>query len=148
MFMIDAGRGIVSRWAASFMRGIGQIAEPWSAILLTDMRKILAPIFVSHDLGSGFLPTFPRPRRIAYAPAPIATSRRRGAASHLQPAPRGDLSNQLAPAPSGGANPGSRPPCGENTAYVEAIEVLPSCWRIASMVGILRDCLEVLFLGV
>jgi yecA family protein len=57
MFMNDRGQVIVSHWAAGFMFGIGRRTEAWSsAILLTDNRKVLAPIFVCNDLGSGFLP--------------------------------------------------------------------------------------------
>jgi hypothetical protein len=56
MFMSDAGRVIVSHWAVGFIRAITLRVEAWSPVLLTDMRKTLAPIFVCHELGAGFLP--------------------------------------------------------------------------------------------
>ena len=56
MFLNDDGRVIVSHWAVGFIRAIALRVEAWSPILLTDMRKTLAPIFVSHELGAGFLP--------------------------------------------------------------------------------------------
>jgi yecA family protein len=56
MFMNDAGRVIVNHWAVGFIRAIALRVEAWSPILLTDMRKTLAPIFVCHELGAGFLP--------------------------------------------------------------------------------------------
>jgi hypothetical protein len=59
IFMTDAGQVTVAHWAAGFMRGIGLRVAEWSPILLTDMRAKLTPIFVSHDLGAGFLPDVP-----------------------------------------------------------------------------------------
>jgi hypothetical protein len=59
IFMTDARHVIVAHWAAGFMRGTGLRVVEWSPILLTDMRAKLTPIFVSHDLGAGFLPDVP-----------------------------------------------------------------------------------------
>ena len=59
IFMIDGDRMIVSHWAVGFIRAIGQRVEAWTALLLTDMRKTLAPIFASHELGSPFLLDLP-----------------------------------------------------------------------------------------
>jgi len=56
MFMNHEGSVIVSDWAAGFMLGLGKSIDAWTKILLTDMRKRLAPIFVSHDLGNRILP--------------------------------------------------------------------------------------------
>lgn len=56
MFMNHEGSVIVRDWAAGFMLAVGQRTDAWTKILLTDMRKALAPIFVSHDLGTRILP--------------------------------------------------------------------------------------------
>jgi yecA family protein len=60
MFMNDAGRVIVTHWAVGFIRAITLRVEAWSPLLLTGMRKTLAPIFVCHELGAGFLPDIAR----------------------------------------------------------------------------------------
>ena len=56
MFMNHEGCVIVSDWAAGFMLAVGKCTDAWTKILLTDMRKVLAPIFVPHDLGTRLLP--------------------------------------------------------------------------------------------
>lgn len=57
MFMNDRARVVVSQWAAGFIFGIGRRMDVWtSTIILTEHRRVLAPIFVSHDLAAGFLP--------------------------------------------------------------------------------------------
>jgi uncharacterized protein len=56
MFMNHEGSVIVHEWAAGFLLAIGKSTDAWTKILLTDMRKVLAPIFVSHDLGARILP--------------------------------------------------------------------------------------------
>jgi yecA family protein len=56
MFMNHEGGVIVNDWAAGFMLAVGKSTDAWTKILLTDMRKVLAPIFVSHDLGTRILP--------------------------------------------------------------------------------------------
>jgi yecA family protein len=56
MFMNHEGSVIVSDWAAGFMLAVGKRTDAWAKILLTDMRKVLAPILVSHDLGTRLLP--------------------------------------------------------------------------------------------
>jgi yecA family protein len=56
MFMNHEGSVIVSDWAAGFMLAIGKTTDAWTKILLTDVRKVLAPIFASHDLGTRILP--------------------------------------------------------------------------------------------
>lgn len=56
MFTNHQGRVVVSDWAAGFMLIVGKRTEAWTKILFTDMRKTLAPILVSHELGIGFLP--------------------------------------------------------------------------------------------
>jgi yecA family protein len=56
MFMTRERRVIVSDWAAGFMLAVGKRTDAWTKILLTNMRKVLAPILVSHELGSGLLP--------------------------------------------------------------------------------------------
>jgi hypothetical protein len=38
------------------MLAVGKRTDAWTKILLTDMRKVLAPILVSHDLGTRLLP--------------------------------------------------------------------------------------------
>jgi hypothetical protein len=37
-------------------------------VLLTDMRLTLAPIFVSHDMGAGFLPDMPQAEQLRRRP--------------------------------------------------------------------------------
>lgn len=54
--MNHEGSVIVNDWAAGFMLVVGKSTDAWTKILLTDMRKVLAPIFVSHDLGIRILP--------------------------------------------------------------------------------------------
>lgn len=100
MFMNDAGRVIVGDWAVGFIRAITLRVEAWSPLLLTDMRKTLAPIFVCHELGAGFLPDIAhlqqhRLRVSAHhhiAEAVVALrqtcSRRRAAALEPSPNPR------------------------------------------------------------
>jgi hypothetical protein len=56
MFMNHEGCVIVRDWAAGFMLAVGKSTDAWTKILLTDMRKVLAPILVSHDLGARLLP--------------------------------------------------------------------------------------------
>jgi yecA family protein len=56
MFMNHEGSVIVNDWAAGFMLAVGKRNDAWTKVLLTDMRKVLAPIFVSHDLGTRILP--------------------------------------------------------------------------------------------
>jgi yecA family protein len=56
MFMNHEGCVIVCDWGAGFMLAVGKRTDAWTKILLTDMRKVLAPIFVSHDLGTRLLP--------------------------------------------------------------------------------------------
>jgi len=63
IFMHRAGRVILSHWAVGFIRGIGRRPDAWTAILSTDSRKILAPIFVSHEIGAIFLPDVPQAER-------------------------------------------------------------------------------------
>jgi hypothetical protein len=58
MFMNHEGRLIVSDWAAGFMLIVAKRTDAWTKILLTDTRKALAPILVSHELGVGFLLDF------------------------------------------------------------------------------------------
>ena len=72
MFMHDSGRILVDHWAVGFMRGIGLRLPAWTDVLLTDMRFTLAPIFVAHDMGAGFLPNMP-----------LAEQLRRRATAHL-----------------------------------------------------------------
>ena len=65
MFMQDAGRIEVDHWAVGFMRGIGLRVQEWTDVLLTDtLRLTLAPIFVAHDIGAGFLPDMPRAEQL------------------------------------------------------------------------------------
>jgi yecA family protein len=64
IFMFDADRLIVDHWAVGFMRGIGLRVQEWTDVLLTDIRRTLAPIFVSHDMGAGFLPDMPRAEQL------------------------------------------------------------------------------------
>jgi yecA family protein len=56
MFMNHEGSVIVNDWAGGFMLAVGTRTDAWTKVLLTDMRKVLAPIFVSHDLGTRILP--------------------------------------------------------------------------------------------
>jgi yecA family protein len=56
MFMNHERSVIVNDWVASFMLAVGKSTDAWTKILLTDMPKVLAPIFVSHDLGIRILP--------------------------------------------------------------------------------------------
>jgi hypothetical protein len=56
MFMNHEGGVIVSDWAAGVILVIGKRTDSWTKLLLTDTRKVLAPIFVSHEFGTGFLP--------------------------------------------------------------------------------------------
>jgi yecA family protein len=72
IFMFDADRLIVDHWAVGFMRAISLRVQDWTDVLLTDMRLTLAPIFVSHDMGAGFLPDIPQAEQL-----------RRRAAAHL-----------------------------------------------------------------
>jgi yecA family protein len=60
MFMNHEGRVIVSDWAAGFMLIVAKRPDAWTKILFTDTRKVLAPIFASHELGVGFLPDIPK----------------------------------------------------------------------------------------
>ena len=64
IFMHDAGRTIVDQWVVGFMHGISLRVQEWSDFLLTDLRLTLAPIFVSHDMGAGFLPDMPRAEQL------------------------------------------------------------------------------------
>lgn len=64
IFMHDAGRLIADHWAVGFMRGIGLRVQQWTDVLLTDLRLTLAPIFVSHDMGAGFLPDMPKAEQL------------------------------------------------------------------------------------
>ena len=64
IFMFDADRLVVDHWAVGFMRGITLRVQEWTEVLLTDMRLTLAPIFVSHDMGAGFLPDIPRAEQL------------------------------------------------------------------------------------
>ena len=68
MFMTDAGRILAGHWAAGFVRGVALRPEAWSEILLTDMRTKLTPIFVSHEVGAGFLPDVPRAQQLRLRP--------------------------------------------------------------------------------
>lgn len=56
MFLNHEGAVVVSDWAAGFMLAVGKRTDAWTNIMLTDMRKVLAPILVSHDLGARLLP--------------------------------------------------------------------------------------------
>ncbi len=62
--MHDAGRIIADPWAVGFMQGISLRVEPWTDVLLTDLRLTLAPIFVSHDMGASFLPGMPKAKQL------------------------------------------------------------------------------------
>lgn len=64
IFMFDADRLVVDHWAVGFMRGITLRVQEWTEVLLTDMRLTLTPIFVSHDMGAGFLPDMPRAEQL------------------------------------------------------------------------------------
>jgi len=64
IFMHDAGRIIADHWAVGFMQGISLRVEQWTDVLLTDLRLTLAPIFVSHDMGVGFLPDMPKAEQL------------------------------------------------------------------------------------
>ncbi|MEI7876123.1 MAG: UPF0149 family protein [Alphaproteobacteria bacterium] len=64
MFMHDAGHIAVDHWAVGFIRGIGLRVQAWTDVLLTDRRLTLAPIFVAHDIGAGFLPDMPRAEQL------------------------------------------------------------------------------------
>lgn len=64
MFMHDAGRIIADHWAVGFMQGITLRVPQWTDVLLTDLRLTLAPIFVSHDMGAGFLPDIPKAEQL------------------------------------------------------------------------------------
>jgi yecA family protein len=64
IFMFDADRLVVDHWAVGFMRGITLRVPEWTEVLLTDMRLTLAPIFVSHDMGTGFLPDMPKAEQL------------------------------------------------------------------------------------
>jgi yecA family protein len=63
MFMNHEGCVIVSDWAAGFMLAVGKSTDAWTKILFTDMRKVLAPILVSHDLGTRLLPDVSKAER-------------------------------------------------------------------------------------
>ena len=69
IFMFDADRLVVDHWAVGFMRAISLRVQEWTEVLLTDMRLTLAPIFVSHDMGAGFLPDMPRAEQLRRRPA-------------------------------------------------------------------------------
>jgi yecA family protein len=60
IFMTDAGQLIVRDWAEGFVLGIAQRAEAWSAILLSEKRKLLAPILAPAQVGRKMLPELSR----------------------------------------------------------------------------------------
>ncbi|MGQ3302566.1 UPF0149 family protein [Reyranella sp.] len=64
IFMFDADHLVVDHWAVGFMRGITLRVQEWTEVLLTDMRLTLAPIFLSHDMGTGFLPDMPKAEQL------------------------------------------------------------------------------------
>ena len=66
--MFDADRLVVDHWAVGFMRGITLRVQEWTEVLFTDMRLTLAPIFVSHEMGAGFLPDMPRAEQLRRRP--------------------------------------------------------------------------------
>jgi hypothetical protein len=66
--MHDAGRIIADHWAVRFMRGISLRVQHWADVLLTDLRPTLAPIFVCHDMGAGFLPDIPKAEQLRRRP--------------------------------------------------------------------------------
>jgi yecA family protein len=68
ILMHDAGRIIADHWAVGFMRGISLRVQQWTDVLLTDLRLTLAPIFVSHDMGAGFLPDIPKAEQLRRRP--------------------------------------------------------------------------------
>ena len=68
IFMFDADRLIVDHWAVGFMRGISLRVREWTDVVLTDMRLTLAPIFVAHDMGAGFLPDIPQAEQLRRRP--------------------------------------------------------------------------------
>ena len=77
--MTDADGGTVARdWAAGFMLGVSLRSKAWAAtIMLTEHRRLVAPILACHDLADGALPDMPageRPERRGTAYRDIARS--------------------------------------------------------------------------
>lgn len=76
----DNGDVVVRHWAVGFMLGVGLRSDDWAAsILLTENRKLLAPILVHHELAADLLPELPaaeqrRRRGAAYQHIPQAVA--------------------------------------------------------------------------
>jgi hypothetical protein len=59
--MNDDGRIVLDDWPLGFILGMGMRAKAWRAIVTTDFRLILAPIFSVNPVGRAMMPDVPPP---------------------------------------------------------------------------------------